>query len=70
MSFEYVAVFMCLEMTIMYEAIKNTLNLGHAWLRWKNVIKITVEEIGWEGTSDRLVNMVVKVEVHKIWGLP
>jgi hypothetical protein len=28
MSFEYKAVFMCLEMTIMYETIKNTLNLG------------------------------------------
>jgi hypothetical protein len=44
MSFEYVAVFMCLEMTKMYEAIKKTLNLGHACLRWKNIIKITVEE--------------------------
>jgi hypothetical protein len=66
MSFEYVAVFMCLEMTVMYEAIKNTLNLGHAWLRWKNIIKITVEEIGWEvrvGASDRLVNMVMRLGV-------
>jgi len=66
MSFEYVAVLMCLEMTVMYEAIKNTLNLGHAWLRWKNIIKITVEEIGWEGrvgASDRLVNMVMKLGV-------
>jgi hypothetical protein len=39
-------------MTIIYETIKNKLNLRHAWyrkLRWKNIIKITVEEIGWEG---------------------
>jgi hypothetical protein len=66
MSFEYVALFMSLEMTIMYEAIKNTLILGHAWLRWRNFIKITVEEIGWEGrvgASDKLVNMVTKLGV-------
>jgi len=40
--------------------------LGYAWLRWKTIIKITVEEIGWEGrvgASDRLVNVVVKLGV-------
>jgi hypothetical protein len=34
-------------------------------LRWKN-IKITVEEIGWEGkvgASDRLVNMVMNLGI-------
>jgi len=63
MSFEYAAVFICLKM---YEAIQNTLNLGHSWLRWKSIIKVTVEEIGWEGrvgASDRLVNMVMKLRV-------
>jgi len=50
----------------MYEAIKKTLNLGHVWLRWKNIIKITVEEIGWDGrvgASDKLVNVVMKLGV-------